>query len=217
MAKNSPQKTTGPKPRYSREKIVEFAVELADAQGIEVVSLRAVASSLGTGPASLYRYVKSYDQLTELMVDRISAEYDFDACTGSAIEQLVNIAHQGRGIMRRHPWVPLIVLQKQVMTHNSMAYLERGLLALADTELSAAVKLHTIAMLNSLTAAFALNDQKQDEQQEASAVNEALQTGAYPQLLRTLSELKQPLDRDDAFEQGIRTYLHGIGVGVGKY
>ena len=70
---------------------------------------------------------------------------------------------------------------------------------------------------NSLTAAFALNDQKQDEQQEASAVNEALQTGAYPQLLRTLSELKQPLDRDNAFEQGIRTYLHGIGVGVGKY
>lgn len=213
MAKSPTQRTTGPKPQYSREKIVDVAVGLADAEGIEAVSVRSVASMLNTGPASLYRYVKSYDQLTELMVDRISAEYDYEACTGSAIEQLLEMAHQGHRIMRRHPWVPLIVMQKQVMTPNSLVYLERGLLALADTDLSAAQKLHTLAMLNSITAAFALNEQSQHEQQDASALLNTMQMGSYPHLLVALSEINEPPDLDSAFEQAIVTYLGGVGVG----
>lgn len=217
MAKNPTQRTAGPKPQYSREKIVDVAVGLADADGIETVSVRSVASKLGTGPASLYRYVESYDQLTELMVDRISAEYDYEACSGSAIEQLLEIARQGRRIMSRHPWVPLIVMRNQVVTPNSLVYLERGLLALADTDLSAARKLHTLAMLNSITAAFALNDQSQRGQQDASALLNAMQMDSYPHLLLALSEINEPLDLDSAFEQAIVTYLRGVGVGKYPY
>ncbi len=212
MAQKSTQNTTGPKPQYSRERIIEVAISLADTRGIDAVSIRAIASNLGTGAASLYRYVKSFDELTGLMVDRVSAEYDFSTCTGPAIEQLLDIARQGRRIMRHHPWVPLIVLQKQVMTPNALAYLEQGLIALSHTTLGAAEKLHTIAMLNSITATFTLYEINQDEHAGSSVSSEPLELGAYPHLLQVVGQIQHPMDLDSAFERAIVTYLQGMGI-----
>ena len=62
----------GPAPSLSREEITSAAVKLADAQGIEAVSMRALAVELGVGAASLYRYVARKDKLIELMVDAVS-------------------------------------------------------------------------------------------------------------------------------------------------
>ena len=61
----SPQR--GPKREMSVERIVEAAVEIADAEGIGAVSMAAVASRLGYTPMSLYRYVTAKDDLILLM------------------------------------------------------------------------------------------------------------------------------------------------------
>ncbi|WP_334121590.1 TetR/AcrR family transcriptional regulator [Glutamicibacter sp.] len=212
MTTNPPRKATGPKPQYSSEKIVDIALRLADAQGLQAVSLRAIATQLGTGAASLYRYVKSFENLTELMLDRISGEYDFETHSGHGIEQLVEIAHQTRQIMTRHTWAPILALTKPSMGPNSLAYLERGLMSLEKTSLSANEKLHTLAMLNAMTAAFVLNELSQKDPPDASQMMLALQSGAYPHLLATLSEVKEPLDAQSSFEQAIVAYLHGVGL-----
>ena len=57
----------GPKREMSVEKIVDAAVELADAEGLGAVSMAAVAARLGYTPMSLYRYVSAKDDLTLLM------------------------------------------------------------------------------------------------------------------------------------------------------
>jgi len=59
----------GPAPSLSREQITTAAVTLADTQGIEAVSMRALSVELGVGAASLYRYVTRKDELIDLMVD----------------------------------------------------------------------------------------------------------------------------------------------------
>lgn len=59
----------GPKREMSVERIVEAAVELADAEGIGAVSMAAVAKRLGFTPMSLYRYVTAKDDLLLLMQD----------------------------------------------------------------------------------------------------------------------------------------------------
>jgi AcrR family transcriptional regulator len=63
----------GPAPAHSREEITAAAVRLADTQGIEAVSMRAIAVELGVGAASLYRYVARKDELIELMVETLDA------------------------------------------------------------------------------------------------------------------------------------------------
>ncbi|MEU5402395.1 hypothetical protein ABZ348_24205 [Streptomyces sp. NPDC005963] len=64
-----PGRRPGPKPRLSRERIVEAALGL----GIEQVSINAVASALGAAPASLYRYIDSLDDLLFAALERAFA------------------------------------------------------------------------------------------------------------------------------------------------
>ena len=57
----------GPKREMSIERIVDAAIEIADAGGLAAVSMASVASALGYTPMSLYRYVTSKDDLLVLM------------------------------------------------------------------------------------------------------------------------------------------------------
>ncbi|HEY3709057.1 MAG TPA: TetR/AcrR family transcriptional regulator [Amycolatopsis sp.] len=57
------------KPLLSQELVVKTALEILAAEGIEAVTMRKVAQRLETGPASLYAYVSSKEELDELMLD----------------------------------------------------------------------------------------------------------------------------------------------------
>jgi AcrR family transcriptional regulator len=62
------------KPQLSREAIVEAAVRIVDAEGLDAVSMRRVAQEFGTGAASLYAYVANKDELFDLIVDWVLGE-----------------------------------------------------------------------------------------------------------------------------------------------
>src|ERR1700735_833117 len=59
--------TRGPKPGLSIDAIVEAAVAVADADGLDAVSMARVAHALGFTTMSLYRHVSSKDELLQLM------------------------------------------------------------------------------------------------------------------------------------------------------
>ncbi|GAB3891720.1 hypothetical protein GCM10029964_065350 [Kibdelosporangium lantanae] len=58
----------------SRELIVGAAIRLADADGLDAVSLRKVAAALDAGPMRLYGYIATKEELLDLMVDAVQAE-----------------------------------------------------------------------------------------------------------------------------------------------
>src|ERR1700729_1296077 len=95
----------GPTPSLTREEITTAAVALADAQGIEAVSMRALAVELGVGAASLYRYVARKDELIDLMVDAVmGTDLKFEV-RGDWREDLRSFAHGLRAMVLRHPWM----------------------------------------------------------------------------------------------------------------
>jgi AcrR family transcriptional regulator len=98
----------GPKPTLTVAQIVEVAIALADAEGIDNVSMRRVAERLGVGAMSLYRYVPSKAELLDLMLDRIHAEHA-DAIPPADSEpwrtRLEWHARQSRAVIQRHPWM----------------------------------------------------------------------------------------------------------------
>ena len=57
----------------SRAGITAAAIGVADREGLDAVSMRRVAAELGTGAASLYRYVETRDELLDLMCDATGA------------------------------------------------------------------------------------------------------------------------------------------------
>ena len=64
----------GPRPRHSREDVVRAAVAIADGDGLDAVTFRAVAARLGAGVMSLYNYVPDKQALVYEMVELVSAE-----------------------------------------------------------------------------------------------------------------------------------------------
>jgi AcrR family transcriptional regulator len=65
----------GPRPRTSLAEVVDAGVAIADAEGLDALSVRKVASHLGIGAMSLYTYVPGRSELIELMIDRVYADH----------------------------------------------------------------------------------------------------------------------------------------------
>lgn len=61
----------GPAPALSRDKIVEVAIAIADAEGLDALSMRRLGAELSVRPMSLYRHVPSKDDLLELINDAV--------------------------------------------------------------------------------------------------------------------------------------------------
>lgn len=128
----------GPKREMSVEKIVEAAVELADAEGIGAVSMAAVASRLGFTPMSLYRYVTAKDDLLLLMQEE---------ATGLPPEshrehegwraQLLALYEAQIVLYLHHPWMLSLPITGSPITPNSSAWLDAALNALESTPLDA--------------------------------------------------------------------------------
>lgn len=142
----------------NRAEITAAAVELADREGLEAVSMRRVASVLGTGAASLYRYVATRDDLLDLMTDSTASEYNLPAPSGDWQADLLTIARQARQIMRRHPWLPAMVMGRPVLGPQGIDLLEHVLDVLADHPAGPERKLEAFALLSGLTALFVQNE-----------------------------------------------------------
>src|SRR5580693_6496914 len=67
----------GPKPAHSREQITAAAIRIADAEGLDAVTMRRVAAEVGSGTMTLYRYVPTKDHLLDLMIDATEGEVVF--------------------------------------------------------------------------------------------------------------------------------------------
>jgi AcrR family transcriptional regulator len=120
----SPQR--GPKREMSVERIVEAAVELADADGLAAVSMAAVASRLGYTPMSLYRYISAKDDLILLMQE--SAIGAPPPIPGEGWRERVIAFHDAlMGAYLAHPWVIEIPIGGVSVTPNSAAWMDAGI------------------------------------------------------------------------------------------
>jgi AcrR family transcriptional regulator len=181
---------TGRPAGRSREQITAVAVTIADREGLDAVSMRRVAAELGTGAASLYRYVDTRDDLIDLMIDSTGAEYIFTAPTGDWLADLLEVAEQARTIMRRHPWLPSLLITRSVLGPNGLVLLQHVLEVLAAHRAAMAAKLEAFAILNAVTALFVRNELaggSDRQQRNAAYLQYALASGRHPRLAELLA------------------------------
>jgi AcrR family transcriptional regulator len=88
----------------SREAIAEAALDIVDREGLDALTMRTVAHSLGTGAASLYAHVSSKEALLELVIERVIGEVQFPGEPDPARwqEQLKEYARGMRAVFSRH-------------------------------------------------------------------------------------------------------------------
>lgn len=91
---------------FTRERVIAEAVAIADAEGLDAVSMRAVAGRCGVAPMSLYRFVEDKDELVNLMADGVYGAAPFtvdDAAPWRA--QVESVAGELWRLHRAHPWL----------------------------------------------------------------------------------------------------------------
>ncbi|MGW8489569.1 TetR/AcrR family transcriptional regulator [Streptomyces sp. NPDC055886] len=223
----------GPAPERSRPQITAAAVALADAEGLAAVSMRALAQRLGTGPASLYRYVGSRDELLDLMADAVAAELDLSgAPTGDWLDDLVGLALQSRAAHVRHPWLAdLNDRRGEVLGPHAIDYLDHALGILAPAPGTAGQKLEAIGLLGALAALFARRESAGatggeqspgttggDRSAQASHLATVAAEGRHPHLLAALTAAGAPPtagpdDRDALFVRLLRRVLPAMLTG----
>ncbi|WP_306232264.1 TetR/AcrR family transcriptional regulator [Agrococcus beijingensis] len=136
----------GPKRELSTERIVEAAIELADADGLDAVSMGKVAASLGAAPMSLYRYVTGKDDLLLLMFDAAS-EVTVPGAGTTWRERLREWATFVRATYDAHPWMADLPPSSTPTTPNRLAIFESGLAALEDVSMPDRTKMTALLLL----------------------------------------------------------------------
>jgi AcrR family transcriptional regulator len=126
----------GPKPGLTVEQIVRTAIELADAEGVEALSMRRLAAELGVGTMSLYRYVPGKAELVDLMLDAVHGEGDPPGAGVTGWRALLeHHAREGWAMYQRHPWA-VTAYSRPVLGPNVIDGYEALLAALADSGLA---------------------------------------------------------------------------------
>ena len=121
----------GPKREMSIERIVDAAVEIADAGGLSAVSMSSVASALGFTPMSLYRYVTSKDDLLVLMQERgIGVPPESIPEADDWRDAIRAWARETAQLYVDHPWLLDIPIEGTPQTPNNLAWMDAGLAAL---------------------------------------------------------------------------------------
>ena len=99
-----PPKSQGQRrPPLSRDAIVDAALAILDADGVDALTIRRLGQELGTGAATLYWHIAGKDELCELVYDRIMGEIDLPEPDPTRWQQqLKDLARQAYRAMLSH-------------------------------------------------------------------------------------------------------------------
>ncbi|AOP48797.1 TetR/AcrR family transcriptional regulator [Streptomyces lydicus] len=210
----------GPAPGRSRAQLARAAIRLADAGGLAAVSVRQVAGELGTGPASLYRYIAGRDDLLDLMTDAVTGEIDLTvAPTGDPVGDLVALSLRSREVHLRHPWLVEVPSEALRLGPRGLDHLEYALGALAPLALPGRSKLEAIAALSALVTMLCRAELQSHRSPTARQAAQAAYLGAaagageHPLLTEALAGREATPPGDDAaavFERVVHRALTGL-------
>ncbi|MEV0223678.1 TetR/AcrR family transcriptional regulator [Streptomyces sp. NPDC050704] len=219
-----PRPSRGPKPGLTLDRIVEAAVQVADRDGLEAVSMRRIAAELGTGTMSLYRHVPGKGELLDLMLDRVQRPGDDMSVFGenwrSALEAF---ARATLALYQRHPWLLRVNNSRPVLGPSSMDGMEKVISRIRPMSLRDPELVSVVIMIDSYVTGAARTQLYAQEAERRTGLTDTefwaaqspilekvMTSGRYP-VMASLSEDAFGSDFDH-FEFGLQRILDGLEV-----
>jgi len=203
----------------TRERLVAEALAVIAADGVDALSMRALATRLEVVPAALYRHVRNKEQLYDLVLDGVLAEVDDHLDhTLAWTEQIKILAHRLRTVLDNHPGIAALLKTRDPLGPHSLALAEAFLTPLRAAGLPARETGLAFSLLYDYTLGFALsgptsiNEQRLRDAATRSRLHTFLRSlppRRFPALV-ALGEHVWVDNRDERFTAGLDTLIDGL-------
>ena len=116
--------------RFTVAEVRARAIEIVDRDGLGALSMRSLAAALGTGPMTVYNYVKDRDELEGLIAEAVLADVVLPPQAADWAEDVKAVATAVWESLRRHRNAAPLVLARRTVSSEGFAPAERLILAL---------------------------------------------------------------------------------------
>jgi AcrR family transcriptional regulator len=140
----------------TRERVLSAAIELADAGGLESLSMRRLAQQLGVEAMSLYHHVANKEEILSGIADMVVGEYETPEPGRDWKASIRASAVSAYRVLLRHPWAASLLLAGTTPSVARLAYMDALLGSLRGAGFSAEMTDHAYHALDSHIMGFAL-------------------------------------------------------------
>jgi AcrR family transcriptional regulator len=214
---SAPGETGARRAQLTRQRVVAAAVELADRDGIESISMRRLAQELGVEAMSLYTHVRNKDDLLDGMVDAVISEIPLNADGAGWKSSLRQLALGARTVMLRHTWAPHTVETRAAPGPAALGYVNAVVGILREGGFTIAEVHHALHIFGSRLLGFtqALFDDSGDLDPATAAELERQLGATHPYVVEmalavTHSGALGPCDDDAEFAFALDFLLDGL-------
>jgi AcrR family transcriptional regulator len=206
------------RPRLSRERVLRGAIAVADAGGLESLTIRSLAQSLGVKPMSVYYYVANKDEILDCIIDLVFSEIELPTAGGDWRTEIRRRAHSARRVLRAHPWAIGLMESRTSPGPATLRHHDAVIATLRAAGFSPELTAHAYALLDSYTYGFALQEVglpfngSDTVADVAEPIMERFSTGEYPHLVEMATDyyLQPGYDFGDEFEWGLNLILDAL-------
>ena len=208
--------------QLSRERIITAAVELIEREGVEAVSMRRIASLLGSGVMSLYNHVPSKAAVLDGVAERVMSEIDFTTDPDASWEDQVRAqARAFRQIARVYPRSTMVVVSRPVNSAAALRPMEHALATLRTAGFAPEDAVRVVrafvayvggSLLREVGVAPGLEPQRplsQDQAVRSADRPTNLNPDEFPQVMSMSAELLRR-DHDADFEFGLDLLVRAV-------
>lgn len=219
-----PSPSRGPKPSVSAIEIARVAIQVADAEGLDAVTMQRIAREVGLTTMALYRYVSGKLDLVDLMIDSASdSAPEFGKPSLPWSDRLKQWARRCFAIYRDHPWfLEATAMRRSVMGPNELSWMEAALAMLAESGLAPEDRhpafLALIGQVRGHATFLQIRRHNESPQKWTHDLVRLLDSRSdrYPAMLQAVRSGAFSKSSGIAFEFGIDCILEGIRERVGR-
>jgi TetR/AcrR family transcriptional regulator, tetracycline repressor protein len=207
--------------RLDQAQVVRAALALLDEVGLDELTMRRLAEQLGIKAASLYRHVRSKDELLALLGDEISGEIPEPRGIGTWQEQLTEIAWNVRRGLLAHRDAARVLASSPPIGPRRLRHIEAVLRILRTAGLRDRDVARAAYHLNNFVTEFAADEARFAAYASAPGSSRrkvladarkqfaSLPRSEYPTIVALAAHLTEDA-QDQLFQFGIDMCLRGI-------
>lgn len=206
------------RPALNRDRVVAAGVELADHEGIDSLSMRKLAQSLGVEAMSLYHHVANKDELLDGMVDQVFSEVCLPAAAGPWPDEIRARCDSLRAVLLRHPWAVGLLNSRRSPGTPTLEHHDAVIGCLLAGGFTIREAAHAFATLDAFVYGFVVQELALPMQEGEDLVELAddilgdVPEGAFPHLMAMAADYVSREDYafGDEFAPGLDLILTGL-------